>query len=36
VRNTLTTTEAPEDAEDTVKIRARTRFGNIDILRAKS
>lgn len=36
VRNTLTTTGAPEDAEGTVKIRARTRFGNIDILRAKS
>ncbi|MEV5341149.1 DUF4097 family beta strand repeat-containing protein [Streptomyces sp. NPDC052676] len=36
VRNTLTTSEGPEDAEDTVKIRARTRYGNIDILRAKS
>ncbi|WP_432095774.1 DUF4097 family beta strand repeat-containing protein [Streptomyces sp. bgisy100] len=36
VRNTLTTSEAPEQAEDTVKVRARTRYGNIDILRAKA
>ncbi|KJK55757.1 DUF4097 family beta strand repeat-containing protein [Saccharothrix sp. ST-888] len=36
VRNTLTASEAPEKTEDTVKIRARTRHGNIDILRAKA
>ncbi|WP_030899921.1 DUF4097 family beta strand repeat-containing protein [Streptomyces sp. NRRL F-5126] len=35
VRNALATSDAPEAAEDTVKIRARTRFGNIDILRAR-
>jgi DUF4097 and DUF4098 domain-containing protein YvlB len=36
VRNTLSASTAPEQSEDTVKIRARTRYGNIDILRAKS
>lgn len=36
VRNTLTASEAPEETEDTVKVRARTRYGNIDILRAKA
>ncbi|MEI7030638.1 DUF4097 family beta strand repeat-containing protein [Streptomyces pratensis] len=35
VRNTLTASQAPEQAEDTVKIRARTRYGNIDVRRAK-
>ncbi|MFJ2172774.1 DUF4097 family beta strand repeat-containing protein [Streptomyces sp. NPDC087851] len=35
VRNTLTVSETPERTEDTVKIRARTRHGNIDIRRAK-
>ncbi|MFF6776962.1 DUF4097 domain-containing protein [Streptomyces sp. NPDC012637] len=35
VRNTLTSSGAPEEAEDTVKIRARTKFGNIDVLRAR-
>lgn len=35
VRNTLTTSESPEGAEDTVKVHARTRHGNIDIRRAK-
>ncbi|MFE2020865.1 DUF4097 domain-containing protein [Streptomyces sp. NPDC059499] len=35
VRNSLSASEAPEGAEDTVKIRARTRWGNIDIRRAK-
>lgn len=35
VRNTLTTSAAPEKSEDTVTVRARTRYGNIDILRAK-
>jgi hypothetical protein len=34
VRNTLTESGAPEKAEDTVEVRARTRFGNIDIRRA--
>ncbi|MFH8366174.1 DUF4097 family beta strand repeat-containing protein [Streptomyces sp. NPDC018031] len=36
VRNMLTASEAPEGPEETVKIRARTRFGNIDILRARA
>ncbi|MGW0749132.1 DUF4097 family beta strand repeat-containing protein [Streptomyces sp. NPDC002587] len=36
VRNTLTASDAPEETEDTVKIRARTRHGNIDIRRAKA
>ncbi|MDT0614315.1 DUF4097 family beta strand repeat-containing protein [Streptomyces lancefieldiae] len=35
VRNTLTASETPEKTEDTVKVRARTRYGNIDIRRAK-
>lgn len=35
VRNALTASKAPEGGEDTVKIRARTRYGNIDIRRAK-
>jgi DUF4097 and DUF4098 domain-containing protein YvlB len=36
VRNTLTVSEALEATEDTVKVRARTRHGNIDIRRAKA
>ncbi|MEU6736807.1 DUF4097 family beta strand repeat-containing protein [Streptomyces physcomitrii] len=36
VRNTLTAAGSPEESEDTVKIRARTRHGNIDIRRAKA
>ncbi|MFE1784616.1 DUF4097 domain-containing protein [Streptomyces sp. NPDC059506] len=36
VRNTLAASEAPEKAEDTVEVRARTRYGNIDIRRAKA
>ncbi|MEV8595290.1 DUF4097 family beta strand repeat-containing protein [Streptomyces sp. NPDC052012] len=36
VRNTLTASEAPGDSEETVKIRARTRYGNIDIRRARA
>ncbi|PJJ03293.1 putative adhesin [Streptomyces sp. 2333.5] len=36
VRNTLTASESPEKAEDTVEVRARTRHGNIDVLRARS
>lgn len=35
VRNALTASKAPEEGEDTVRIRARTRHGNIDIRRAK-
>lgn len=35
VRNTLTASEAPEQTEDTVKVRARTRYGDIGIRRAK-
>ncbi|MFZ4282157.1 DUF4097 family beta strand repeat-containing protein [Streptomyces rhizosphaericola] len=35
VRNALTGSQAPEDAEDTVKVHARTRHGNIDIRRAE-
>ncbi|MFJ8039795.1 DUF4097 family beta strand repeat-containing protein [Kitasatospora sp. NPDC096147] len=35
VRNMLTGTEAPDEAEETVKVRARTRYGNIDVLRAR-
>ncbi|MBW1596307.1 DUF4097 family beta strand repeat-containing protein [Streptomyces sp. JJ38] len=34
VRNALTASEAPEKTEDTVTVRARTRYGNIDIRRA--
>ncbi|MGI5439981.1 DUF4097 family beta strand repeat-containing protein [Streptomyces shenzhenensis] len=36
VRNTLTTSGTPEETEDTVKVRARTRHGNIDVRRAKA
>ncbi|MFD6278804.1 DUF4097 domain-containing protein [Streptomyces sp. NPDC060209] len=36
VRNALTASETPEKTEDTVKIRARTRHGNIDIRRTKA
>ncbi|MGW7179050.1 DUF4097 family beta strand repeat-containing protein [Streptomyces xanthophaeus] len=36
VRNTLTSSETPEGPEDTVKVRARTRHGNIDVRRAKA
>ncbi|MEU3554255.1 DUF4097 family beta strand repeat-containing protein [Streptomyces fragilis] len=35
VRNSLTASDSPEDAEETVKIRARTRYGNIDVRRAR-
>ncbi|MGW6918051.1 DUF4097 family beta strand repeat-containing protein [Kitasatospora sp. NPDC054939] len=35
VRNMLSTSEAPGESEDTVTVRARTRHGNIDIVRAK-
>jgi DUF4097 and DUF4098 domain-containing protein YvlB len=36
VRNTLTASDAPEQAEDSVRIRARARYGNIDIRRARA
>ncbi|MFD8233900.1 DUF4097 domain-containing protein [Streptomyces sp. NPDC059696] len=35
VRNTLTASDAPEQTEDTVKVHARTNWGNIDVFRAK-
>ncbi|MFD0315846.1 DUF4097 family beta strand repeat-containing protein [Streptomyces flavalbus] len=35
VRNTLAASGPPEEAEDTVRVRARTRYGNIDVRRAK-
>lgn len=35
VRNTLASSGTPDDTEETVKIHARTRYGNIDILRAR-
>jgi hypothetical protein len=35
VRNTLAGSEPPEKTEDTVKVRARTRWGNIDVRRAR-
>jgi hypothetical protein len=36
VRNTLADSEPPETTEDTVKVRARTRWGNIDVRRART
>ncbi|MBM9503231.1 DUF4097 family beta strand repeat-containing protein [Actinacidiphila acididurans] len=36
VRNALTASETPRESEDTVKVRARTRHGNIDIRRARA
>ncbi|WP_425833554.1 DUF4097 family beta strand repeat-containing protein [Streptomyces fractus] len=35
VRNTLTASEAPAESEDSVKVRARTKWGDIDVRRAK-
>ncbi|MFE7650094.1 DUF4097 domain-containing protein [Streptomyces phaeoluteigriseus] len=35
VRNTLADAEPPEQSEDTVEVRARTRWGNIDVRRAR-
>ena len=35
VRNALTAADAPEQTEDTVKVHARTRHGNIDVRRAR-
>ncbi|WP_127355688.1 DUF4097 family beta strand repeat-containing protein [Actinacidiphila soli] len=36
VRNTLADSEPPEKTEDTVEVRARTRWGNIDVRRARA
>ncbi|MGC9501397.1 DUF4097 family beta strand repeat-containing protein [Streptomyces sp. WG7] len=36
VRNSLTASETPHEGDDTVKVRARTRHGNIDVRRAKA
>ncbi|WP_314175817.1 DUF4097 family beta strand repeat-containing protein [Streptomyces winkii] len=36
VRNRLAESEAPEQTEDTVKVRARTNWGTIDVLRARA
>ena len=36
VRNRLASSEAPEPTEDSVKVRVRTNWGNIDILHAKA
>ncbi|SEN93982.1 Putative adhesin [Actinacidiphila rubida] len=36
VRNALAASGAPEQSEDSVQVRARTNWGNIDILRAKA
>ncbi|MEO3978703.1 DUF4097 family beta strand repeat-containing protein [Streptomyces sp. CAU 1734] len=35
VRNSLTASDTPSKTEDTVEVRARTRYGNIDIIRAR-
>ncbi|MER5260347.1 MULTISPECIES: DUF4097 family beta strand repeat-containing protein [unclassified Streptomyces] len=36
VRNSLTASDAPGKTEDTVEVRARTRYGNVDVRRAKA
>ncbi|MFD8901895.1 DUF4097 family beta strand repeat-containing protein [Streptomyces ardesiacus] len=36
VRNTLTASDGPVESEETVKVHARTRYGNIDVRRAKA
>ncbi|MFI9647094.1 DUF4097 family beta strand repeat-containing protein [Streptomyces sp. NPDC052040] len=36
VRNTLSASGTPEQTEDTVKVHARTRWGNIDVRRARA
>ncbi|ROQ88746.1 putative adhesin [Streptomyces sp. 2132.2] len=36
VRNGLTPSESPQGGEETVRVRARTRHGNIDVRRAKA
>ncbi|MGW6741954.1 DUF4097 family beta strand repeat-containing protein [Streptomyces sp. NPDC055025] len=35
VHNALTASESPDKSEETVEVRARTRYGNIDIRRAR-
>lgn len=35
VRNSLTASEGPEKSADTVEVRARTRYGNVDVHRAR-
>ncbi|MFF1837714.1 DUF4097 domain-containing protein [Streptomyces sp. NPDC058231] len=35
VRNALTASESPDKSEDTIEVKARTRYGNIDIRRAR-
>ncbi|MFV5994626.1 DUF4097 family beta strand repeat-containing protein [Streptomyces sp. NPDC056231] len=36
VRNALAASESPDKAEETVEVKARTRYGNIDIRRARA
>jgi DUF4097 and DUF4098 domain-containing protein YvlB len=36
VRNSLAASDSPEKTEETVEVRARTRWGNIDVRRAKA
>ncbi|NBE56620.1 DUF4097 family beta strand repeat-containing protein [Streptomyces boluensis] len=36
VRNALPGTDSPEKSEDTAEVRARTRYGNIDVRRARA
>ncbi|MGY4920615.1 DUF4097 family beta strand repeat-containing protein [Streptomyces sp. 900116325] len=36
VRNTLAASDTPEKTEDSVEVRARTRYGNIDVRRART
>jgi hypothetical protein len=36
VRNALTASETPGETEDSVKVRARTKYGNVDVRRAKA
>ncbi|MEW2488213.1 DUF4097 family beta strand repeat-containing protein [Streptomyces sp. NPDC048411] len=36
VRNALAASESPDKTEDTVEVKARTRYGNIDIRRARA
>ncbi|WP_338696633.1 DUF4097 family beta strand repeat-containing protein [Streptomyces sp. Q6] len=36
VRNALTASDSPEETDDRVEVRARTKYGNIDVRRSKS
>jgi DUF4097 and DUF4098 domain-containing protein YvlB len=36
VHNSLTASEGPAKSEDTIEVRARTRYGNIDVRRARA